>query len=143
MASHLAIGHARIDQPDDPPLDAAAGDGNFLFGLNQAVVDIVPLPKMRLDAGLGIGRTLGMIDVPQAGNPPRPEQIVQVLDLFGKFHQTSFGDKSCSSGSKTFQWFHSFLTQPVECFSRTAGTIETFGTIGTGTHYLMDSGDTL
>jgi hypothetical protein len=41
---------------------------------------------MRLDAGLRIGRALGVIDIPQTGNPTRAEQIVQFLDFFGLVH---------------------------------------------------------
>jgi hypothetical protein len=41
---------------------------------------------MRLDPRLRIRRALGMIDIPQSGNPPWAEEIIQFLDFFGQFH---------------------------------------------------------
>jgi hypothetical protein len=41
---------------------------------------------MRSDVRLGIGWALGMVDIPQPGNPTRAEQIVEFSDFFGQFH---------------------------------------------------------
>ena len=71
MAGHLGLGHAGIDQANHPSLDAAAGNGNLVFGLYQAVVDIVPLPQVGFDARLRIGWPLGVIDIPLARDPSR------------------------------------------------------------------------
>ena len=73
MAGQLGLSHPRIDQPNDSPLDAAAGKRDFLARLKQAIVDVMPFPKMRLHARLWIGRALGMIEIPQAGKPTRTE----------------------------------------------------------------------
>ena len=36
VAGHLGFGHAGIDQANHPPLDAAAGDGNFFLALEPS-----------------------------------------------------------------------------------------------------------
>ena len=48
---------------------------------------------MRSDARLGIGWALGVVDIPQPGNPTRAEQIVELLDFFGVFHFESLREK--------------------------------------------------
>jgi hypothetical protein len=82
VAGHLGFRQARINQPDDTPLDTAAADGDFLFSLNQTIVNIVPLPKMWLDPCLGIGRPFGVIEIPQSGNPAAAQEIIQLFDFF-------------------------------------------------------------
>ena len=48
---------------------------------------------MGFDARLGIGWALGMVDIPQPGNPTRAEQIVELLDFFGVLHLESLREK--------------------------------------------------
>src|SRR5690349_25177445 len=50
MAGHLRFGESRVHQSNYPPFDAAAGDANLVLRPKQAVVDIVPFPKMGLYA---------------------------------------------------------------------------------------------
>ena len=41
----------------------------FSSRLEQAVVDILPFPKVGFDARLGIGLAFGVVQIPEAGNP--------------------------------------------------------------------------
>ena len=124
MASHLGFGQPWIYEPDDAPLDAASGYRNFVTRLEQAVVNVVPLPKVRFDSRFGIGRTLGMIEIPQTGNPTGAKQIVELLNFFGRFHVFSLG-KWRSKRSIRSNRLHGTVRS---VFPRTAGTIETIGT---------------
>jgi hypothetical protein len=68
---------------------------------------------MRLDPRLRIGGPLGVIDVPQPGQPTRAQHIVQLLDFFGQLH-------NFLPGKKLFQWFQTF--QGVQSFRPDPGT---------------------
>src|SRR4029434_10893711 len=97
MTSHLGFGHSGIDQANDPSLDAAAGYGNFFPRLEQAVVNRLPLPKMRLYASFRIGLALSVIEVPEAGNPTPANKVVKLFDFCGNVHPEVLLAKHASS----------------------------------------------
>src|SRR6266508_1022030 len=101
VTGHLRFGYPWIHETDDPSLDTASGYGNSLTRLEQAVVNIVPLPKVRLNPCLWIGWALRMIEIPQTGYPAWTEQIIQFLNFFGQFHRASWqgGGSNCSNSS--------------------------------------------
>jgi len=51
--------------------------------LKQAVVNLLPFPKVRLDPRFRVGLTLGVVEIPEAGNPAPAKQVIQLLDFFG------------------------------------------------------------
>ena len=42
----------------------------IFLGLEQAVVNRLPLPKVGLHPRFGVGLAFGMVQIPEAGNPP-------------------------------------------------------------------------